>query len=263
MPKRSDEMIKEVKYKNESGFTFCVKNKKPYYCEKIDAVGLNGSFTSDTLARAAGQITTYKNVGARTVVCDFAVWLTDKRDRTDKLNYIINVFNPMKSGILTLVTDKETYNIECYPSAEPSMPKDDNVNTVYRFTVDFICDYPYFKQQGIINKPIINGVNIINSSSVPDTPVKIYIPDCSGGAIIQFRNALGDNTLRLLAVDEAVTIDTDKFTATSESGKDVSNKIDLSSKIENCKLTYGKNKIILNVPDSAKISYYNLVLGVI
>lgn len=256
-------MIKEVKYKNESGFTFCVKNKKPYYCEKIDAVGLNGIFTSDTLARAIGQLTTYKSVGARTVVCDFAVWLTDKRDRTDKLNHIINVFDPTKSGILTLTTDKETYSIECYPSAEPSIPMDSDVNTVYRFTVDFICDYPYFRQQGIITKVLKSGINVIHSSSVPDTPVEIYIPDCSKGAIIQFRNSLGDNTLNILAVDGAVTIDTNTFTAITESGEDVTNRVNLSSKIENCMLTYGKNEIILNVPESAKLSYYNLALGVI
>lgn len=256
-------MIKMVKYKNENGLSLCFKNKKPYYFEKIDATGLGADFASDELARAVGQITTYKKIKAKTIPCDFAVWFTSEADKTDKLNYLINLFNPLSDGVLTLVTDTETYEIGCYPSAVPSIAKDDNVRTVYRFTVDFICDYPYFKQVGIINKPLENGINIINSSSIPNTPVKIYIPDCSEGAIIQFQNTLGNNTIKLLAVEGAVTVNTEKFTATAENGEDVTNKIDLSSKIENCMLTYGKNKIILNVPDFAVISYYNLVIGVI
>lgn len=256
-------MIKEVKYKSENGLSLCFKNKKPYYFEKVDATGLNGNFTSDTLARAVGQITTNKSIGARTVVCDFALWLTDEGDRTDRLNYIINLLNPMKSGILTLVTDIAAYEIECYPSAVPPMPKEEEVNTVYRFTVDFICDYPYFRQLGIINKPMTKGTNIINSLSIPDAPIKVYIPDCSKGAVIHFQNALGSNTLKLLAVDGAVTVDTEKFTAVTDEGEDVTGKINLLSKIENCKLTYGENKIAFDVPASITISYYNLALGVI
>lgn len=256
-------MIKMLKYENESGLSLCFRNKKPYYFEKIDATGLSGNFTSDTLAGAVGQITTNKSIGARTVVCDFALWLTDERNRTDRLNYIINLLNPMKSGILTLVTDTATYEIECYPSAVPSILKEKEISTVYRFTVDFICDYSYFRQLGVINKPITKGTNIINSSSVPDTPIKIYIPDCSKGAVIQFHNALGNNTLKLLAVDGAVTVDTEKFTAVTDKGEDVTGKINLLSKIENCKLTYGENKIVFDVPASITISYYNLALGVI
>lgn len=256
-------MIKMVKYKNENGLSLCFKNKKPYYFEKIDATGLGADFASDELARAVGQITTYKKIKARTIPCDFAVWFASEADKTDKLNYLINLFNPLSDGILTLMTDTETYEIECYPSAVPSIAKDDNVRTVYRFTVDFICDYPYFKQVGIINKPLTNGINVIHSSSIPNTPVKIYIPDCSKGAIIQFQNTLGNNTLKLIATDGAVTVDTNNFTVTASNGTDVTKCIDLSSKIECCQLAYGKNKIVLNMPSSATLSYYNLVIGVI
>ena len=81
--------------------------------------------------------------------------------------------------------------------------------------------------------------------------------------MIQFHNALGNNTLKLLAVDGAVTVDTEKFTAVTDKGEDVTGKINLLSKIENCKLTYGENKIVFDVPASITISYYNLALGVI
>lgn len=255
-------MLKTIKYTNSSGLSLCFRNKKPYYFEKIDATGLSGNFTADTLARSVGQITTYKSVGARTVVCEFAVWLTDKKSRTDMLNEIVNLFNPVKSGTLTLVTNKATYDIECYPSAVPSIAMEDDVYNVYRFTVDFICDYPYFQQQGIISKSLVSGTNIIYSSSVPDTPVKIFISDCSNGATFQFRNSLGINSVKMLAFDGAVTIDTKAFTTIAYNGN-VINKMDLSSKIENAKLTYGKNTIVLSGATSATISYYNLALGVI
>lgn len=261
-------MRKKIKYRAKNGLILEFGDSEPFFLEKINASSLSGVFSADNLLGAVGQITTSRNYSGRTVTCEFAVVFKTKRFKTFKaqiLEKIIIGFSPLVGGILEITSDTGTYSIDCYPSEIPSFDNS-KIPYIYRFTVDFICDYPYFRQQGIINKPIINGVNIINSSSVPDTPMKIYIPDCSKGAIIQFKNTLGNNTLRLLAVDGAVTIDTEKFTAISESSGDigdVSNRIDLSSKIENCKLTYGKNEIILNVPESAKISYYNLVLGVI
>lgn len=256
-------MINAVKYQNESGLSLCFRNKKPYYFEKVDATSLSGNFTSDTLARAPGQITVYKNIAARTVVCDFAIWLTDEKDKTNELMCIANLFNPTENGTLTITTDKAVYDIECYPSTIPTITKDNKVYSVYRFTVDFICDYPYFRQLGKISKSLASGTNVINSLSIPDTPIEIYIPDCSNGAEISFVNKLGINSIKMLAVDGAVTINTETFTAIAYNGNDVTNKIDLSSKIENCKLTYGKNTITLSNVSEAKINYYNLAVGVV
>lgn len=246
-------MRKIVQYKNEQGLSMVFGDTAPCYAEKIDATSLSGVFSSDTLARSAGQITTYKTFGARTVVCDFAVV------GTDKLDMIIQLFNPSLSGVLTIISESGTYEIECYPTAVPTIQKDSNAYALYRFSVDFVCDYPYFREVGQIVKPLTQGENIIRTRTSAPTPPQIYIPDCSNGATVSTNIA----TITIVPNNYAIIVDTRLFTAVNAVGADVTSLIDLSSNIEEFRLNYGKNTVILSETSTAELRYYNLVLGVI
>lgn len=257
-------MIKQVKYQNSSGFSLAFENRKPYYLEKIDGVGLKANIAAEELAFADGQKTVFKKFGARTVPVDFAVWLTEKDEQTDVLDYLISLFNPLDDGVLTLVNDKGAFSIECCPAEIPTFNRG-NVGSVYRFTVDFVCDYPYFTQLGELNETITAGTPArIISNSVPDTPVRIYIPDCTGGATVTLSNRNGSAKIKVLEYTTPVFIDTKDFTAkaVNSGGYDISNKIDVSSGIEDFKLCYGKNEISISGTDTAYISWNKLVLGV-
>ncbi len=233
------------------------RDKAPLYLEKIDATSLACVFSTDTLCRSVGRVTTYKTVGARAIVCDFALVINN--ENVYLLDEIIALFNPSLSGTMTIITGNAVYEIDCYPQAVPNIQKDSDVYSVYRFSVDFVCDYPYFRQKGIIKKPLTQGENIINIRSMVQTPVEIYIPDCTNGAVISIPTA----TIKILPSNSPITVNTRLFTAYNSEGNEVTNLIDLSSDIEDFKLNYRKNIITLNGAESAELRYYNLFLGVI
>ena len=257
-------MIKKVLYQNSSGFQAVFYTYKLPLCESIDASGIGADFTSDSLTFADGQITTYKKLKPRQIPADFALSIVDEKEAERKLDYMTKLFNPLDDGKLTLVNDIGTFEIYCSPAETPSFDNS-KVSYVYRFSVDFVCDYPYFKQLGAIGRTITatNGVaQIIKSNSVPDTPVQIFIPDCTNGADIEIYNSKYSAKIVVLSHDKAVTVDTRTFKVIDATSVDVSNKIKVSSSIEDFLLTYGDNKIYLAGTDSVIISYNNLMIGV-
>lgn len=247
---------KIIKYTNENGLSLEFGDTAPLYLEKIDATSLSGVFSADTLARSAGQITTYKSFGARAVPCDFAVVIG--KENAYLLDEIVALFNPSLSGILTISAGSGIYEIDCYPQAVPNIKMDDKVYKVYRFSVDFVCDYPYFRQKGIITKSLSVGENIVNIRSTVPTPVEIYIPNCENGAVLSIPTA----KVKVLPNNYPVTVNTRLFTAVNSEGYEV-NAIDVSSDIEEFRLNYGKNIVTLSGTDTAVLRYYNLFLGVI
>lgn len=255
-------MIKKILYQNSSGFQTAFYTYKLPLCEKIDCSGVGADFISDSLAFADGQVTTFKKLNARTIPADFALSIIDEKEAERKLDYMIKLFNPLDDGKLTLVNDTGTYEIYCSPAETPSFDNS-KVSYVYRFSVDFICDYPYFKQLGAIGETITGGVSTeIISNSVPDTPVQIFISDCTNGATLVLNNRNGSAKIEILPYDKALTIDTQTFTAINANGIDVTKKIKVSSIIEDFVLTYGKNDLYLTGADSAVISWNNLAIGV-
>lgn len=253
--------MKSVTYKAENGLEVTFDCCSDLLCEYLDTTSLQGVFATSTLLGSDGQVTTSALIGAKTVVGQFAVDIIDEDRRQKTLDYIKKVFNPKnkKNKGKLIVRSKNDYEIECRPSAVPQFKRDRNVSYIYRFDVDFVCDYPYFKQCGVITKPLVNGDNVIFSASEIDTPVEIYISDCTGGAIINLENA----NIEMLSCDNA-TVSTKTFTATDDSGNDVTNKINVSSNIEDFKLHYGKNNIFLAVNSGgAVLRYYYLTTGVI
>ena len=255
-------MIKKVLYQNSSGFQAAFYTYKLPLCESIDASGVGADFISDSLAFGDGQITTYKKLKPRQIPADFALSIIDEKEAERKLNYMTKLFNPLDDGKLTIVNDIGTFEIYCSPAETPSFDNS-KVSYVYRFSVDFICDYPYFKQLGSLGATIEVGTSTeIISNSVPDTPVQIFIPDCSNGATLVLNNRNGSAKIEILPYDKALTIDTQTFTAINANGIDVTKKIKVSSSIEDFVLTYGKNTLYLTGADSAVFSWNNLMIGV-
>lgn len=249
---------KTIKYENKSGMSLCFGYTKPYFLEKIDATSLNGSFTANAFARSPGQITVYKNVGARSVVCEFAVWITNEKHKTEMLDYIVGLFNPLESGVLTITNDCASYDIDCYPSAVPLIRKDSSVGTVYRFNVDFICDYPYFRQQGEITVKITQPYSEIYSRSVVNVPLKIHF---LSGTV--FKNQSTNQGFTIGGTDTGVTVDTKEFTVTDDNGNDVSNLISAADDIGDIYLKHGQNSIFCSAGKfPVTVTYHNLFTGV-
>lgn len=253
--------MKTVIFKAQNGISMTFGYKKPLLLEYIDASSLQGVFATNSLLGSVGQVTASATVGARTVVCRFAVCIADCEKRNNELNKAISLFNPLNKGVLTIYSGLKSYEIECRPSAVPEFKRDSSISHLYRFDMDFVCDYPYFRQCGQIAVPLTNGENIVRSVSEIDTPVEIYIPDCSNGAEITLENT-DIKILTVLSYSGGLTVSTESFKAVSASGGDLSYKIDISSDIEDFKLKYGKNMLNLSV-DNAVLKYYRLYSGVV
>lgn len=248
---------KSVKYISSNGLSLVFTDKKPLYVEKIDATSLGGKFSTSVFARQNGQITDLQALSSRTIVCDFAYFEPNIKPET--LQEIVNLFNPSEKGILTIHTEIKDYEIECYPSSVPMIKSEDGV---YRFSVDFICDKPMFRTAQPIKQKLKVGVdNYINCKSVIDTPVRLIVEDCSKGCMIRLIKHGNSYEIRLLECNGSVTVDTENFTATDSTGADISNKISITSDIEDFKLSHGRNNIRIN--KAASLIWYELTLGVI
>ena len=252
-------MRKKIRYKNIRGMSLCFGDKRPYYLEKIDATSLSGVFSADSFARFPGQVTNFRNVNARSVVCDFAIQITD-RDKSI-IEDVIALFNPLLPGVLTIDTDSGTYEIDCCPSAVPSILPDDKVPSVYRFSIDFVCDYPYFRKPVPITEKIFQAETKIYSYSSVDTPLKIHFP---AGGIFTNRTTGQGFSISPASDGVGVTVDTKNFAITDDNGNDVSNLISIADDIGDVYLQQGWNAIFC-VCDvlPVTISYDILVQGVI
>ncbi|MDD6488967.1 MAG: hypothetical protein PUG48_04020 [Clostridia bacterium] len=257
--------MKTVTFKAKNGISMTFGYKKPLLVEYIDAASLQGVFATNSLLGSVGQVTSSATVGARTVVCRFAVCITDKDKRNSVLDKATSLFNPLNNGVLTIHSGFKQCEIECHSSAVPEIKRDTTISHLYRFEVDFVCDYPYFRQRGQFTVPLVSGINTVRSMSEIDTPVEIYIPDCSNGAKIMLSNTATTSikTLTILSYNGGLTVSTKDFTAVSASGGDLSYKIDVSSNIEDFYLKYGVNKLLLSLADSAVLKYYRLYSGVV
>ncbi len=252
-------------YTNSYGMSGRFGFRKPFFLERIDAVSIQGAFSTDVLAQSVGQITVSKTLAARSIVCDFGLFLTDKESRDKILNDMVALFNPLSNGVLKIETSNNTYEIDCYPNAVPSIQKNDNVYSVYRFTVDFICDYPYFRKSGLITKNLKpkNGYTDIYSNSAVDTPVEIVVPANTGYPINN--NTIGSGFTVNNPSDKKIFINTKDFTVIDEDGKDVSNYIDATADLGDFYLKYGYNHIFCpcTAEKPVALRYYDYALGVV
>lgn len=256
-------MRKKIKYRSDNGLMFEFGDKAPYYLEKINATSISGVFTTDIIPNRLGQVTTSKTLGGRTVICELAVVFSSNDMRMFKkqiLSEITECFNPLSNGTLEIETDFGNYEINCYPQESP---KYDNskVPWIYRFTVDLVCDYPYFKSTRVneIELPADTSIIVNSPSFIDNRELIITIPDFN--ANFTLANKTTNKEIRLVNFGGGkVILDVLNFKLKTLDGRDVSRFIDITCDIEDFCLKHGKNELLSNL--NATIKYSNILLGV-
>ena len=122
-----------------------VFDNRTLFLESIDMIGAPGIHAAESLAGADGQQTICHQLGPKTIPCGLA--LKAVGDVEWLKNRLSEVFFPGhgNAGTMTVVTQYGRYEIECYPANVPSFTMAEN-DGAYRFNVDFVADYPYWRK---------------------------------------------------------------------------------------------------------------------
>ena len=211
---------KVVIWENDIGQSITFDNEGTLFVESIDMTGTSGIHTAEALAMADGQVSVAHHLSAKTIPCSFA-WYGEDDDGTMR-NTLAQIFNPLQSGTLTVLTkhsdysDLEQYQIDCRPQNVPTFRRDVNLN-IWRFDVDFMADYPYWRKgsrRGIMHEFPTGGALTFSNTACPFVicPV-ITLPKATTGIF-----TLNGETFSVLAHDFEVTIDTQNFTVRKTSG---------------------------------------------
>lgn len=252
--------IKTLKYTNTAGISIEANTGKRLYCSNMDLSGVNGIFATENYAFSHGQVTVSRNIGARTIPCQFI--FNDRCNDEAFRNKLCAVFSPLLTGTLTIETGSRlhgsTYEIDVYPAAVPVFRRD-TVNYLWKFEVDFIADYPFFrkKKQQIIT--LTDAYTIIKSDSPIDVPLEITFPESA--VFTNYATGAGF-TLHQHPDNKAVTVNTKDFSVIDEDGNDVNHLIGMSDDISRVGLVYGDNNIFCACGSPVVMKWYDLVLGV-
>lgn len=249
---------KRVKYKNELGQEL-IFDDWVLFCESIDTTGVSGIFNSESLAFSDGQVTTDVFLGAKTIPCSFA--FKDIRDDIFMRDKIAAVFSPTVSGVLTVYSEWDKYEIDVRPSAVPSFQRDKDVPYVWRWDVDFIADFPYWRVGAKRSVSLESQYTSIRSHCPLSVPIEIYFPPSTASRIYINVNGKGF-VYNGTNCDVGVVLDARNFTCTGTDGNDYSHKVDVTVNIESLKLRYGKNTISCPTYSGIIVSYYYLSTGV-
>lgn len=178
---------KVVIWENDIGQSVTFDNEGTLFVESIDMTGTAGIHTVESLAMADGQVSVAHHLSAKTIPCSFA-WYGEDDDGTIKRR-LAQIFSPLHSGTLTVLTSHSGYSasaqyqIGCRPQNVPTFKRDTNLN-VWRFDVDFVADFPYWRH-GAEQVVTLNSSNVVVTSSCPfDIPPVIYIPAVSDGQVV-------------------------------------------------------------------------------
>lgn len=255
-------MRRKIIYQS-NGMSLCFGDKMPYFLEKINAESLAGVFSADTLLGSTGQFTTSKSFGGRTVTCEFAIAFLSSDMRYFKkgiLRKVLECFNPTIEGVLTVITDGGEWEIACYPSEVPSF---DNSKTadIYRFSVDLICDYPYFKNKRENTVSLTASTSkTIKTHSAINIPFQIVSGPFSNLAVTNTTTGKTAKFTTSAGVEAVFDTGTLEYKQHS-TGTDISQYIDVTSDFDEMYLVPGENVITANYKTT--IVYHDYVLGVI
>lgn len=252
---------KNLSYRNELGQEVVFDNRV-LFLEAIDMIGTPGIHTAESLAMSDGQRTIRHQLGPKTIPCSFAV--KDVGDVEWLKNRLTEVFFPKLTGTMTVLTMYGRYEIDCYPLNVPTFRMAEN-DGVWRFDVDFVADYPYWR---VGDKKIIsfsNAVyhNVTIKSYCPySIPIVAYLPaNESDNKTHLYNNGTG---LWLTGGHPALRINTKNFEIyTKQDGQWVkggNQYISGSDRISNIEITYGTNTLYYE-DNGAYIEYYDLSMG--
>ena len=226
--------IKKVKYKNELGQELVFDNHL-LFCEQIDTTGTQGVFNTESLAFSDGQMTTSAFLGAKTIPCSFAL------------------------KVLTVYSEWDKYEIDVRPAAVPSFQREKDVPYVWRWDVDFIADFPYWRVCPKRSVTLKAYDTVIRSDCPLKVPVEIYFPP---NKTTPFKIRDKGFTYYGTNCDVGVVLKSQRFECIGTDGNDYSQNVDVTADIENLHLQYGENRISCQDWSDIIVSYYYLSTGV-
>lgn len=242
-----------------------VFDNRTFFLESIDMTGTAGIHTVESLAMTDGQVTLDHHLGAKTIPCSFA-WKDVEDDRWMR-EYLTALFNPTMSGTLTVYTREETYSIDCYPQDFPAFQRDGGVPYVWRWSVDFVADYPYWRKGtqrnvAVADLPVEDGHRVLVSRCPFEIAPEIYLPASSASWF-----AINGKGLSINGHVKAIVIKTETLeVVTADDGENCNYLIDAQYDIGRLRISYGKNVVTYGVqsgslPSGTSLSYYNLSMG--
>lgn len=257
---------KNVVWTDELGQTIRFDNRR-FFIEEIDMTGTPGIHTVESLAGADGQQTVRHQLGAKTIPCSFAV--KDVEDDAYLQRYIAQLFVPKRPGTLKVYTREETYAIDCYPLNAPVFKRDQGVPYVWRFSVDFVADYPYWRRGAepvtrlYSSLPGSGSSRTLTSRCPFDIPPDIYIPASSGAVLVQlYLRGAPSQGFRLLARSFPVLVRCKDFKVlNADTGEDCSQYLDVTAELDSIRIRYGVNNVVISPDNGASLSYYELSMG--
>lgn len=239
-----------------------VFDNRTFFLESIDMTGTAGIHTVESLAMTDGQVTLDHHLGAKTIPCSFA-WKDMQDDRWMQA-YLTGLFNPTVSGTLTVYTREETYQIDCYPQDFPVFQRDSGVSYVWRWSVDFVADYPYWRKGTQRVHTLTSAQSTLVSRCPFEIAPDIYLPACG-----ELWLAINGKGMTISAHEEAIVIKTETLEViTADDGENCNYLIDAQYEIDRLRIRYGTNTVICalrsnnQLPDGeSRLCYYNLSMG--
>lgn len=243
-----------------------VFDNKTFFIESIDMTGTSGVNTVENLAFADGQKTIRRRLGAKTIPCSFSY--NDIRHDEYIHKMLPKLFIPSIPGKLTVFTPTAEYSIDCSPQAVPVYSRDQDVSFVYRWNVDFIADFPYWRKGACIDKAVsdfsLSGLNRIVSSDCPfNIAPEIYFPASENTVNFQLY-PLGSTSksFSILPHDFPVRVITQDFSVINDNdGTDQSQLVNVTAELDEILIRYGNNIVVASPDSGVRLQYYELSMG--
>lgn len=255
---------KNMRFRNALGQEVVFDNRT-LFLESIDMLGTPGIHTTESLAGADGQRTVSHQLGAKAIPCSFA--LKDVGDVEWIKRRLTEVFFPKLNGTMTVQTLFGTYKINCYPANVPSFRMAEN-DGVWRFDVDFVADYPYWKKgkERTLAFPDASTFSLTYTSDCPyEICPEVYFPPYSNGyTVLGIKSGTISGTIAVVAHDFPIRLTTERFgMINTQTGESCTNYLSPSEDIGKLRIRYGTNTIQLvsGVPAGITLSFYQLSMG--
>ncbi len=245
---------KTAVWTNDLGTTVRFDNRF-IFLESIDMTGNGASFTTYGLAGADGQQTVDVSMSTKVIPCTLAFY--DRDDDGYMRRFLTGAFNPKVKGTLTVYTAQNRYQIECRPQALPTF-KREAVGCVWRFDVDFVADFPYWKAGAERSVTLDENAVTVTSFCPFDIPPRIYFPANSSDLTFQVQYRLRHSDRWSTAVnafkvkgslggterDFPLWINVQTLKITDSNGNNVSHWVDASAQTDRAMIRYGENQFV-------------------
>ena len=250
-------MKRIVKYKNSAGMELVFNNDNTLYCENIDTDSTPGRLITEQPAFMPGQITLDRSVGAKLITADFA--FCDRYGDNAVMDTLCEIFSPMYSGTISIYDSYgKEYAIDVTPAASVT-PKRQEVSWVYKMSVEFIADFPfwregkmqnismsYYSQKTITNYGYVSSPLQVHILPKPEgvSRCELWISIYEGSSIVSSKRR---GTLRIYSGWEPTKdlyINCQTLAVTDGDGNDMSYMLNVTQDLSELYLVPGKNLII-------------------